>query len=423
MLNNKCICFLNYIAENESFSLEVDQREAIHELINILSHQNASELYLKFAKRKDNIISLCQRNETCYKMEGVSILIDSFSNMCSLSEQFSLLREHCTAIFKTVLEENNQMECYDVYFKLGELMVTMLYSCKFKITADKCDMSNNRRKNNSQSYFVIETNDTYNITHNDYSPFMFLNNSLFELTAQKELLLKREHILSLCQLLLHKLSTYKHIFKLQYICYLLCKRIYLNFPHFQSQIEDSLCSVLTNLCHFTSPEEQQITIECKQFLLYLLSHASSSSLKTKIAEHIKSTKTSLYEGITYSNIDIEYDALDLNNFNLRIGNPIYTSIDAGDTHELYIEIEKVDSLMYIGFTVAIYDITFILEKYNEANGSFEQFMRIDKVACKDIPVKVIVYVKRKGVYKLIYDNSYSWLISKEIRHRLSVLRI
>ena len=145
-------------------------------------------------------------------------------------------------------------------------------------------------------------------------------------------------------------------------------------------------------------------------------------MKKKIAEHIKSTKTSLYEGITYSNIDIEYDTLDLNNFSLRIGYPIYTSIDAGDTHEQYIEIENDDSLIYIGFTVAIYDITFILEKYNEANGSFEQFMRIDKVACKDIPVKVIVYVKRKGVYKLIYDNSYSWLISKEIRHRLSVLR-
>ena len=74
-----------------------------------------------------------------------------------------------------MLEENNQTERYDVYFKLGELMVTMLYSWKFKITADKCDMRKNRRKNNSQSYFVIETNDNYNIAPNDYSSFMFLN--------------------------------------------------------------------------------------------------------------------------------------------------------------------------------------------------------------------------------------------------------
>ena len=424
ILDNKCICFLNYISQNDSFTLEADQQETIHELINTITHRNVSESYLKFSKkRKDNIISLCQRNEVYNKMEGISILISSFGDMNSLNEQFNLLREHCTVIYKTVLDED-RMDICDVYFKLGEILVTMLYSCKFKIKADDTMNINSKKKINTQSYFIIETNDTTNVILNDYSSFMFLNNALCELTTQKELLLKYEYILTLCQLLFNKLLTFKDIFKLQYICYLLCKQIYLNFPQFQTQIEDTICNVLTNICiYFTSPEEQQSTIECKQFMHYLLSNASSSSLKAKLTQRIQSMNTALYEGITYSNIDIEHDVLDLNNFNLRIGYPNYISIDAGDKHEQYIEIESDNSLMYVGFTVSTYDITFTLEKYNDTLGAFEQFMRLDKVTCNDIPTKVIVYIKHKGMYKLIYDNTYSWLISKEIHHRLSVLQV
>ena len=432
ILNNKCICFLNYISQNESFTLEQDQQETIHDLINTLTHRNISESYLQFSKkRKDNIMDLCQRKDMRYKMEGVSILINSFGNVNSLNEQFNLLREHCTVIYKTILNEDRRDDCVDVYFKLGEILVTMLYCCKFKIKAEdnNVNSSNNKKKINTQSYFVIETNDKSNsgscscscgcnVVLNDYSSFMFLNNALCELTTQKELLLKCEYIFSLCQLLLNKLITYKDIFKLQYICYFLCKKIYFNFPQFQPQIEDTLCTVLTNICtHFTSPSEQQSTFECKQFLHYLLSTTSSPSLQAKL------TQITARGDITYSAVDIEHDTLDLNNFNLRIGYPSYILIDAGDKYEQYIEINNDNCLIYIGFTVSTYDITFTLEKYNNTYGSFEEFMRLDRVSCDDIPSKVIIYVKHKGMYKLIYDNTYSWLTSKEIHYRLTVLHV
>jgi hypothetical protein len=431
ILNNKCICFLNYISQNESFTLEQDQQETIHDLINTLTDVNVSESYLQFSKkRKDNIINLCQRKDMCYKMEGVSILINSFGNVNSLNEQFNLLREHCTVIYKTILNDDRRDDCVDVYFKLGEILVTMLYCCKFKIKAEDNNVNNgnNKKKINTQSYFVIETNDksnsgscSCNVVLNDYSSFMFLNNALCELTTQKELLLKCEYIFSLCQLLLNKLITYKDIFKLQYICYYLCKKIYFNFPQFQPQIEDTLCTVLTNICtHFTSPSEQQSIFECKQFLHYILSTTSSPSLQAKLTQ---TANTALHEETTYSAVDIEHDTLDLNNFNLRIGYPSYILIDAGDKYEQYIEINNDNCLIYIGFTVSTYDITFTLEKYNNTHGSFEEFMRLDRVSCDDIPSKVIIYVKHKGMYKLIYNNTYSWLTSKEIHYRLTVLHV
>ena len=440
-LDKKCACFLNYLSKHSSFILEDEQKETINELINSLPSRDTSEVYLTFSKKKDNIIRLCKSNDVNSKMEGVYMLINSFGDVYSLEEQFDLLLEYCPQIIKAITTQPNP-EYHNVYFKLGEFMVSMLYSFKFKIKADTVitQTEAEMKKLSSQSFFIIEPDDT--TTNNednsnnsdnkqlpikdDYSSFKFLNNTLFELTTQKELLLKCENIFSLCQLLLNTLSIYDSILKLQYICYLICKKIYFFFPQFTPQIEETICLVLINLCQFKNPEERLSTIECRQFLHYLLSNGSST-LKTALNERIQSKQNlidiTLEEGTTYDQIDIEYDILNLSNFNLRIGYPSYYSIDAGSQYERYIEIENDNSMVYIGFTTLGYDITFQLQKYNETSGSFEQVITLNRINSSDLPVKVVLYVKKKGVYKIIYDNTYSWFTPKTVRHRLSVLKM
>ena len=435
-LDKKCACFLNYLSKHSSFVLEDEQKETINELINSLPSRDTSEVYLTFSKKKDNIIRLCKSNDVSSKMEGVYVLINSFGDVYSLEEQFDLLLEYCPQIIKAVTAQPNP-EYHNVYFKLGEFMVSMLYSFKFKIRADKVmtQTEAEMKQLSSQSFFIIEPDDATDNEINsnkqlpikdDYSSFMFLNNTLFELTTQKELLLKCENIFSLCQLLLNTLSIYDSILKLQYICYLICKKIYFFFPQFANQIEETICLVLINLCQFKNPEERLSTTECRQFLHYLLSNGSST-LKAALNERIQTKQNSiditLEEGTTYDQIDIEYDILNLGNFNLRIGYPSYYSIDAGSQYERYIEIENDNSMVYIGFTTLGYDITFHLQKYNETSGSFERVTSLERINSSDLPVKVVLYVKKKGVYKIIYDNTYSWFTPKTVRHRLSVLKM
>ena len=36
--------------------------------------------------------------------------------------------------------------------------------------------------------------------------------------------------------------------------------------------------------------------------------------------------------------------------------------------------------------------------------------------------KIILFVKNPGIYKIVFDNKYSWINSKIIRYRVSVLK-
>ena len=40
----------------------------------------------------------------------------------------------------------------------------------------------------------------------------------------------------------------------------------------------------------------------------------------------------------------------------------------------------------------------------------------------ETPVKIILFVKEPGIYKIIFDNSYSWFTGKEIRCRINILK-
>ena len=40
----------------------------------------------------------------------------------------------------------------------------------------------------------------------------------------------------------------------------------------------------------------------------------------------------------------------------------------------------------------------------------------------EVPVKILIFVKEPGIYKIIFDNSYSWFTGKEIRCRINILK-
>ena len=105
-------------------------------------------------------------------------------------------------------------------------------------------------------------------------------------------------------------------------------------------------------------------------------------------------------------------------------------IEAGKEDFKYIEINEPDSIIYIGFALLNYDINFKLLKYkantnnviDNPEQSFETVLQVDKINACDLPVKLIVFAPEPGVYKAVWDNSYSWLNSKKMRIRISVLK-
>lgn len=130
-------------------------------------------------------------------------------------------------------------------------------------------------------------------------------------------------------------------------------------------------------------------------------------------------------------MEIEYENLKLKDFNLRIGYPTIVNIDAGKEEFKYIEVKDPLSLVYIGFATQNYDINFRLYKYKDSDNKFEngqkggffkEILNVEKLEANDSPVKFILLAPEPCFYKVVWDNSYSWLNNKRLRIRLSILR-
>ena len=103
----------------------------------------------------------------------------------------------------------------------------------------------------NNSFFLI--NDNTLVDESNRDQISFLHNIVYELTTQKDLLVNCENIINICNLVINTLSIYETLFDLQFVCYLILKRLYFTYTQFRPQIEDTLAMVMTNLCQFNKP--------------------------------------------------------------------------------------------------------------------------------------------------------------------------
>jgi hypothetical protein len=259
-LEKKCSSFLNFLNTNTNFTLEEEQEEIIKDLISTFPTKNSSDSYKNFPFRKKIIMRFCEEDSEEDKLNGILQLIDYFNQTISINEQYDMLLEHCTQIIKVIINKPNE-KYRKVYFELGNFILNLLFNYKYLIYIDPthrnqisqffylCDFVS--RKEQSISNIKVK-----NLTNN-LDDINFLNDTLFEITEQKDILLKCENIFSICLLVLNTLILYENFFDLQFICYLILKRIYFIFPQFIKNIEDLLTTSLINLCSFKNEEEKK----------------------------------------------------------------------------------------------------------------------------------------------------------------------
>ena len=439
-LEKKCSSFLNFLNTNTNFTLEEEQEEIIKDLISTFPTKNSSDSYKNFPFRKKIIMRFCEEDSEEDKLNGILQLIDYFNQTISINEQYDMLLEHCTQIIKVIINKPNE-KYRKVYFELGNFILNLLFNYKYLIYIDPT-----HRNQISQFFYLcdfvsskeqsISNIKVKNLTNN-LDDLNFLNDTLFEITEQKDILLKCENIFSICLLVLNTLILYENFFDLQFICYLILKRIYFIFPQFIKNIEDLLTTSLINLCSFKNEEEKKKTLECRQFLNYLLNSENEelkSKLNLKIELKNKNINIKLEENEKIENNLIEYEKVNLLDFNLKTGYPLYKNIEAGNGFFKYIEVEEKNSLIYIGYSTEGYDINFYLLKYcpnipvkRDFNDDYlsdvSHFVNIVKIERNgEIPIKILLFVKEPGIYKIVFDNSYSWFNEKNIKCRINILK-
>ena len=460
-LTEKSINYMTYLTDNSDKFLSQEQSEIIINLQNQLSSKLKSEAFVNFQNNHlKDILTLCKSEYAEEKEKGIENLSTYFSKLNSLNEQFELLCLFGEDIIKAVISKPNPI-LIETYYKLCYFFISFLYNFLYKIKLSpfenetKANIDDlNINKLNEQYYILdsmeenIEIPDNLYVTQyhgKEYHNMKILNQALYELDSVKKILLKHTRIFSLATSLLNCLILFQDSFKAQFACFLILKRLYFIFPKYLNEISDLIVTNLINLISFNEKIVEEYKDIFEPFLIYLI-QKGEENLKNKLIERLNKIKHELKKD--YLNIEnnnnldleknnVESDIIYINNFNLNIGCPINIEISAGDEEEKIIDVKYPNSLLYIGFNLSYYDINFHLIKYcpnidfslmsnekSEKKHQYEDqkfFYEIFKLD-KSKGAKIILFIKNPGIYKIIFDNRYSWFNTKLIRYRCTILK-
>jgi hypothetical protein len=452
LLIRKAHLYLNYL-----FQKKKNLRMVLTELMNGFSIPHT----INFKEFKNNlskseILSKCDSLSCKQKEEGIDLLANLISEGVTLAEQFELLTLSAPDIINTLLKSPSD-EYAKAYGRFGNLLCSLLYNTKYRITLDPelLKPKDNQNLNNDntviKSNFSTETENfklTGNLTvgenygkkkdenadeeeENTYKNvtyiledkvvgiedlienFGFLEKKNFELTFQKELLELNEQIVEICLLYVDLIIQYNRIFPLQYISYLILRRIYFIFPKYIKNIGDKIIKALSNLSKFQGQFEWNTSLESRQFAYYLLLNDKNLSKEIKSV-----TAVAPY--------DIRYQMFLMQKTNLSIGFNNWVTVFNGKMVERKIEVMEKNTMVYISvnMTEEDYDkdINILVDKFDYNKNFWNNILNQVDVEFSEGLRKIIIFAKEPGLYRIIFDNTDSWFANKNILFRIVYLK-
>ena len=452
LLIRKAHLYLNYL-----FQKKKNLRMVLTELMNGFSIPHT----INFKEFKNNlskseILSKCDSLSCKQKEEGIDLLANLISEGVTLAEQFELLTLSAPDIINTLLKSPSD-EYAKAYGRFGNLLCSLLYNTKYRITLDPELLKPKDNQNLSNDNTVIKSNfstetENFKLTGNltvgeNYGKkkdenadeeeentyknvtyiledkvvgiedlienFSFLEKKNFELTFQKELLELNEQIVEICLLYVDLIIQYNRIFPLQYISYLILRRIYFIFPKYIKNIGDKIIKVLSNLSKFQGQFEWNTSLESRQFAYYLLLNDKNLSKEIKSV-----TAVAPY--------DIRYQMFLMQKTNLSIGFNNWVTVFNGKMVERKIEVMEKNTMVYISvnMTEEDYDkdINILVDKFDYNKNFWNNILNQVDVEFSEGLRKIIIFAKEPGLYRIIFDNTDSWFANKNILFRIVYLK-
>ena len=416
LIIRKAHLYMNY-----TFQFHKPLRKILNELMKgyYIPHSNQFRTFNERLKNS-NIIPLVSSDSSKDKEEGITQLIELISR-ASFSEQFELLYISGPDVLMNLLKEPSE-EYRNAYLKFGNLLCTLCYCYRFNVGIfpnqnDESFKENDNNEDDSSTFHKKKTPNNVTFIFNDKlvendSELEFLQNKQYELTFQKQILELNEKIIEVCLLYINTVIKFEKIFALQYICYLILRRIYFNFPSYKPEICDNIVLVLSNLCKFTGQFEWIQSLESRQFAYYLLAYDKDLGKKIKSATAIAPN-------------DVRYENFYLKKTNLTIGFSTLVSIEPGKKIEKKIEVLDEESLVYISMGLDDdddKDIAIRLYKYDSDSTKWNQVYQNDNLKFENGMRKLIIYSKETALYKIIFDNKSSWISKKSLLYRFVFLK-
>ncbi len=357
--------------------------------------------YALYKKNIKQLLKLCSSNEVDNKEKGIDSLIEFF-NKISLFEKYNFFIEYAGEILVNLFK-NISYDYSISYLKLGYILINLLIPNNFIMTANfNSDDNNNKNLNYIYNDYLIDNLEDF---------FVLLPYKNYEFYFEKDINYLIEKIIEISITFVSMVIKFNEDFDIQYISYLILKKIYFSFPNYRNEIREYIPNVLNNLCQTHEQKQWNLSVGSRQFAYYLLINDKELNTKIKSSTEI-------------SPLDIKVENINLFNPEIDFGFNNEILINQGSFAEKVIEVLYDNSLILIMFYLDSElngnDIDVKLYKFDYKMNIWKQIFK-DK-EFKNINNKYIIYSRDSSLYKIVFDNISSWITKKKIYYQITFFK-
>ena len=451
-LLSNCLNIINY----EEFKLtnqNLDKLKRISIRNNIMLNLIISQIYFKIIKNENLFDKLTDDPFLLISLSNEIIkIIDSLSEMLINEEIYFLKKQIIKLIrfiyinFKSKFNEEQIIDLNDLIKDLQSKYYSQIYQ--------KIIINYNKYLNEERNFEIKFINDCLSETFSLNEQFDIINDLFKNNFFNYEKIKDAESLIQYGKLLMDFIFFDKIIIKINeeenlnedYNSYLLLDAIKKFSNDIQFKSNENIKTDFLNGKKFCinqyNSSIKNITKIINSFIEYI--HQNNNKFQTNNKDIVNITN---YLSNILINIDNKeyFKEININNFTMEIGHKNKINISAGESEYININTKDNNSIVFIEFEIKDNeendkDICFNLFKYqkieksiknneNEDNEnkedkkiSFYDFQILYNLKNIDKPTKIILFSQSPSLYKIEFDNNYSWVKGKEILYRIIILK-
>ena len=341
---------------------------------------------------------------------------EAFNKENSLYGQYKVVVDNAEDIINlinnSIVNDENEIKNFT---KFGVLLVKLFFGKKCILLNDK--INNEENKENKK----VEIKKLFDgFEDNSHGNINIILGEKFFVDYDNDLEPMREKLCGVIIKFVEKFKDISNILELQYIQFVLLKRIYFYyFERFEKELSPLFAQILMNLCLFKDNEKINPVI---QFVTELLSSKDEKyeNFKELLIQKIEDAKNNSgfnfnQKNKLFGNLEkIQNEVIYIEEPNLNIGFFTDVEIESGDNLNLYVELSKPYGFIDFVLDVKSYDINFTVTNLSEGRVIFKE-----KKLKSDKALKLNLFFTKPGIFKFEFDNTYSWVRNKNISYKVS----
>ena len=373
---------------------------------------NEINIVLQEHKTKRESIYLNMKNTK----EFLESLNKAFNKQNNLHEQYKIVLDNCQDIINLINGVNiNDEKEIENFIKFGILLVKLFFSKKCILIGDKYNNQNKDFKQFDIKKFIDGIYDNINGNMNN------IFREKFFVDYDSDIEPMREKICELIIKYIEKFINISNLLELQYIIFILSKRIYFYYlEKYEKDIIPLFFNNLINLCLFKENEKINSAI---QFINELLNSndEKDEKLKKLLKQKFDEAKNNSDLSFNIKNTNIEgmeklqNEIIFIEEPNLNLGFFTDAEIESGETLEFYVELSKSYGLIDFVLDLKNYDINFSVTNLSEAKAIYQE-----KKLKSEKGLKLNLFFTKPCILKFVFDNTYSWIRNKNISYKINI---